>query len=345
MTESGRRAIQHLLKKWPDTRQCANDGFGMGNVTVGFGTPSRPANYNGIFASEAIAPMLPLHIPPSRKTKHSDDDERELRQWIASAAVGSQKVWKIGKDRRLYLHRLCDSMMHEIPGLRLEHHSEGDQRSRQLYITIRAKSGVSAVTPPIAGAAAETVLPPPTAVRQLFNQGEGKRLGGSADLGDTTGISAREAAAIAAISRLEKSTERGRKRPPKRPPSHKTDNKPAPSSSDDSVIDLCGDSDDEKKPAAKRPKISNNVPSYDYQPGDKVMVVDKNGQKRGPLEIIRVHITGHVTIREKEGHENKLDVQTVQPCVDLMDDDEEEERNDTGKPKIPFAKCKSFRFF
>jgi ERCC4-type nuclease len=313
----------------------------MGNVADGFVTPSRSVN-DGIFASGPVAPLLLLHQPPARKTKHSDDDERELRQWIASAAVGSQKVWKIGKDRRKYLHRLCDLMMDEIHGLHLEHHSEGDQRSKQLYITIRAKSGVSAVIPQVADAAADLLLPPRKTVRQLFSPAEGNRLGGGTDLGGATGISAREAAAMAAISRLEKSTG-GRKRPPKRPASH-TSYKPAENSSDNSVIDLCNDSDDDKKPAAKRLKINNNVPSYDYQPGDKVMVVDSNGRKRGPLQIIRVHITGHVTIREKEGQENKLDVQTVQPCVDLMAGDEEEDQYDMGKPKIPFASAKASVF-
>ena len=88
---------------------------------------------------------IPLITRTPRAVKRhikSTDDEKVLCDWInsTSTSIGSQKVLKLRKERRLYIHKLCDQLESENPGLRLEHHSVSvGQRGRLLYVTLRGK--------------------------------------------------------------------------------------------------------------------------------------------------------------------------------------------------------------
>ena len=89
---------------------------------------------------------IPLISRTPRAVKRhikSTDDEKVLHDWINSTSTskGSQKVLKLGKERHLYIHKLCNQLESENPGLRrLEHHSVSvGQRGRHLYVTLRGK--------------------------------------------------------------------------------------------------------------------------------------------------------------------------------------------------------------
>lgn len=342
ITDAGRKAIQYLLNKWPDTRQCRRPGYAA-NIS----THPPPAAVVGRYQPFAPLNGVGYNGPPAKASKLSSDDERDFRQWLASAPVMSQRVLTAGKQRRRYLHNLCDRLMQENPGLQLAHSSQGETRARQLYITVLSlptngfrPRGVPTSVPSTSfrPTTSETYVespgtPPPystPARKRLFSEtieSGGQRLGGTSNI-PPNDLSAREAAAMAAMERSNvrrktMSVARDRHRPV---PATVTPQK---------VVVLIDDDDIEpskqKTCAAKKQRRSN---AYDYQPGDKVIVIESDGRTRGPFSIVRVHISGHVTITEGDGRDNKLDVQTVRPYVEALDQDDAIE---TGNPQTPFA--------
>ena len=66
-------------------------------------------------------------------------DKAELEQWVARSEVGNRYDFKVGKDRRKHLHRLCDTLQENYPGLLLTHSSLGTGRGRVLSIQMVAK--------------------------------------------------------------------------------------------------------------------------------------------------------------------------------------------------------------
>jgi ERCC4-type nuclease len=334
ITESGKKAIRYLLKKWPDTETCARAGFRWnGSLGGGGGTPS----LTGFAAHSSASPFPSLAFASSAKTtKHSDVDERELRNWLATAPAYSQKSWKIGKDRRKYLHRLCDQMMSENPGLVLQHESSGEVRGRELVITLKAKpTDETFLKPPpktvtplrlesdMLGLANKTSFTGASLLpfRELFPEpnSSGMRLGGSSDP-IQVGMSARDAAAMAAMDRME-STAKKRKRTASSTValSHTKHMKKQ------DVIELFDDSDDDefsnKKPAAQQRKDISDA-AHDFQPGEEVFVMTLSGRAQGPFKISRVHTSGHVTVKETLGRETKYNVKDVSPCFNAFDFDD-----------------------
>ncbi|KAG7347817.1 ERCC4 domain containing protein [Nitzschia inconspicua] len=336
ITERGKRAIQYLLNKWPDTRACPRPGYGWNNPPrdgLGLRDPSaamdpvarRVGSAHLILPDEDDVLLLPI-----KENKQIDDDERDLRTWLATASVGSQKSWKMGKERRKYLHRICDRMMTHIPGLKLQHESLGEQRGRQLFVTVLAKPDGRFVTPSSNHSTSQESLFEPVSPfkRELFpSNGQGKRLGGRSDAVEA-GIPARDAAAMAAMSRCGSTTDAKRKRSASQPATPKQLYK------SEDVVNLLGDLDSEdyldRKPAAKRRQTSQEKKEYDFQPGDEVYVTLTDGPSRGPLRIARAHTTGHVTVQETDGRETKVEVKHVHPFISALDDDEAEVVDDSN---------------
>ncbi|KAL3939636.1 MAG: hypothetical protein SGARI_001298, partial [Bacillariaceae sp.] len=170
------------------------------------------------------------------------------------------------------------------------------------------------------------------AITQLFpaTNGTGKRLGGTA-VPIQAGMSAKQAAAMAAMSRIDK----GAKKRKRLPMPIVSSSQVRPKKATD-VIDLLDDSSDsecemlDRKPAAKRRRDAANA-GHDFQPGDEVFVKASDGRTEGPLKICRVHITGHVTVLEKDGTETKLNAKVVSPCFNECDD-ERADGNVKGQP-------------
>jgi hypothetical protein len=120
-------------------------------------------------------------------------------------------------------------------------------------------------------------------------------LGGSYNI-PPNDISAREAAVIAAMKRSKvKNPNIDRHRPI---PVTVTPQQKMVVVIDNDDITQCK----QRTVAGKRKR--SLLHGYDYQPGEKVIVIERSGQTRGPFPIVRVHISGHVTIREIAGCEN-----------------------------------------
>ena len=246
ITEDGKRAIQSLLQRWPEDaaqrqrHQTAATTTTTGNVGEEFPQQQRPTTTTTAAAAASEYPQSRQNLRKTKTTKtskFSDDDERELRQWVLStnavSSVKSQKEFKVGKERRRYLHDVCEKLMEEIPGLILQHESIGEQqRTRRLFVTILAKPTTSSVSSSSAsssaggGVAAVVVTPSstkkrtglvehlgtdseivqlPHQPRQLFTSrfsGGGNRLGGgNSDAREVRKMTPGAAAARAAINR------------------------------------------------------------------------------------------------------------------------------------------------
>lgn len=142
ITSDGKRAIQQMLRKWPDIR--ANTSESVATAT----TPNLNMNPFASTAglNSAFSPGSGMSLgrstfsrTPTKKSVKSTDDEKELRDWVAMAVKGDTKTFKVGKDRRLFLHRLCDVLEREHPGLRLGHSSSNEGQRRHLHITVVEK--------------------------------------------------------------------------------------------------------------------------------------------------------------------------------------------------------------
>jgi len=154
LTRNGRMFIEALLANRPEAdaarRQAAGIGAGARST---FGQPSvRVGGGGNAYASPAGHTLN--HIPPGAQiigpiggaytspggtngtSRNAEKDRAELEDWMETATVGESKLFDVGKDRRLKLHRLCDSLMEARPGLILTHSSVGQGRSRALTIQL-----------------------------------------------------------------------------------------------------------------------------------------------------------------------------------------------------------------
>ncbi|OEU18315.1 hypothetical protein FRACYDRAFT_236592 [Fragilariopsis cylindrus CCMP1102] len=92
---------------------------------------------------QKISPPPPPPPPIStKKSKGSrtqeliEGDKVELCQWIKSSNSGDHKDFKVGKDRRFALHRLCRTLIDVNPDLLLTHNSYGDSHTTSWANTI-----------------------------------------------------------------------------------------------------------------------------------------------------------------------------------------------------------------
>ncbi|CAB9502680.1 expressed unknown protein [Seminavis robusta] len=244
ISEDGKRATRQMLQKWPDIDVqpgSASDGVSQGHAQSA-ATPTRG------YSSSAT---------PKKKSAKSGDDEKELLQWIQSATEGQQKMFKgLGKDRRICLHKLCDKLKGDNPGLELEHRSiDGAGTRRDLYITLRRKpAGLSLGGQPYPAT-------PPTKKRQHTHPSGsgGHKLGASAKKPRSSGT----AAASAALARFEQNT-------PNQSPDKGASLSPIPSHQ---IVEL-NDSDDEeedRKPAAKPSTAVSAPPSLSPIPSHQIV--------------------------------------------------------------------------
>ena len=243
ISSDGKLAIRQMFQKWPNLRaetetniSAAWDDDRHEPLSFGFRSP---------FPSVASHHHITTSTLTRKKSHLSANDEQELRDWLKKAAVGQQKAFKVGKDRRKYLHNLCDQLEREHAGLSLQHESQegAGVARRDLYITLRKKpDGMGAVSPP---AAVNTMKRRASSLP--IGAGTGQSLGGATK----KPRSAAKAAATAALSRFEQNNSLIRTSGSKRarrvqPIKHHP------------IVELLDDSDDErdvdrKIPAKTRP--------------------------------------------------------------------------------------------
>ena len=153
LTRDGKMFIDALLTNRPEAEAARRQAAGIGTgARSPFASPDmRVGGSGGAYASP---PRYTLnHIPPGaqiigpiggdfpisggmRTHDNVERDRTELEDWLTTAQVGESKLFNVGKDRRLKLHRHCDSLMEERPGLVLTHSSVGEGRSRALTIQL-----------------------------------------------------------------------------------------------------------------------------------------------------------------------------------------------------------------
>ena len=157
LTRDGKLFIAALLMNRPEAaaaaRQAAGEGAGAGSGA--FATGAARAAYGGNGGLPFHDPFARTlnHIPsyllggvrstPISRSSNADGDRVELEQWIETAELGDQKEFKVGKERRKHLHRLCDTFQEQYPGLIFTHSSNGTARARILTIQVVAKPSMS----------------------------------------------------------------------------------------------------------------------------------------------------------------------------------------------------------
>lgn len=153
LTRDGKLFIDALLTNRPEAEAARRQAAGVGaGARSTFASPGMRVGGGGnTYASPARHTLG--HIPPGARiigpiggdfpisggmgtNSNAERDRAELEDWMATAQVGESKLFNVGKDRRLKLHRHCDSLMAERPGLVLTHSSVGEGRSRALTIQL-----------------------------------------------------------------------------------------------------------------------------------------------------------------------------------------------------------------
>ena len=139
LTREGEQFIEALLKRHPDIqtqipqRQTTSRG-NSSSLSSNFDANNTPSLHNHEHVHD-------FGIP------NEEVDRRRLLDWMSAAAAGSSIVFKVGKDRRKRLHRLCDKLSQSSilrsRGLVLDHLSNGQSRGRAVCITL-VQSGVAA---------------------------------------------------------------------------------------------------------------------------------------------------------------------------------------------------------
>ena len=161
LTRDGKMFIEALMANRPEAAAAARQAVGGGGGGGGggaaaaaaaaaspFGSPFRSSSDNRLTGT--LNPFQPFALgdvmTPGRSSSNADVDRAEFERWVASAKVGDHKDFKVGKERRKALHRLCDALQENNPGLLLTHSSTGTARQRILSIRVVAKSSASAAS-------------------------------------------------------------------------------------------------------------------------------------------------------------------------------------------------------
>jgi ERCC4-type nuclease len=95
-------------------------------------------------------PRSPLNSKRLPNTKLTNQDERQLRDFVQNANVGEQKEFAVGEDRRKRLHDLCDALnANELAGTgtQLRHESVGSKTHRSMFVTLLHQPTTATVTP------------------------------------------------------------------------------------------------------------------------------------------------------------------------------------------------------
>jgi len=308
ISSDGKRAIRQMRQKWPDIKESvqADDVFGGGDDAYTFGPVQS-------FVGSQVRSSA------KQKSEKSGDDGQELRKWIDSAVVGQQKVFKVGKARRQFLHNLCDQLEQERPGLRLEHQSESVAGTRrELYVTLRGKplSGVPIISP-----VPSSVASVPSKKRPYVT-GSGQKLGGASK----KPRSAVKAAASAALARFEQQAvvKSEKNHPITELLEDSDDDYRNPGARTAVKLD---DSDDEDRKPAATTKQPHNL--FNYRVGDECLL--KSDGRR--CLVMQVHRSGHLTVALPEGGDEKFNVRDIQPCPKVSPSNTSYHSNNTATPQ------------
>lgn len=148
LNDNGKQFIEALLKKFPQGAQRPNNfqqatpvgvhDFGNAVNDIGGAIPNLP--FSMMNGSPIMSP-----VRRGRRTALVDKDEQELRDWLETAQPGEQHKFRVGKDRRKFIHDLCQELEAQTPGLRLRHESAGDVAQRALYVTVVSRGNVASM--------------------------------------------------------------------------------------------------------------------------------------------------------------------------------------------------------
>eukprot|EP00435_Cladocopium_sp_Y103_P042181 s2868_g11.t1 len=165
---------------------------------------------------EAPAPPMNRVV---KGTKKSEEDEEELARWLSTAAIGAEKEFQVGNDRRKYLHRRIDDFnLFQAPalGYRLEHDSHGDGRLRTLIVKKVGMAGPSNLSS-VGGLSSSLAGPLLGGIDGVSSAGPAVlpavALGGEKLGGRQSTHGKREASAMAAERRMSAASMRGIKKP------------------------------------------------------------------------------------------------------------------------------------
>lgn len=143
LTRDGELFIDALLANRPEAVDAARQAAGRDPRTpfavgVAMGTPA-----SNPFPGNFLSPVL---SGGSNKLAYMETDRAELEEWLATASVGDRREFKVGKERRFRLHKLCDAMQRHQPGLLLTHGSSGVSRGRTMTIQLVSKPATAIST-------------------------------------------------------------------------------------------------------------------------------------------------------------------------------------------------------
>ena len=143
LTRDGELFIDALLTNRPEAVDAARQAAGRdprtpfaAGVTIGI-PASNP------FPGNFLSPVL---SGGSNKLANMETDRAELEEWLATASVGDRKAFKVGRERRFRLHKLCDVIQRHQPGLLLTHGSSGVSRGRTMTIQLVSKPATASST-------------------------------------------------------------------------------------------------------------------------------------------------------------------------------------------------------
>eukprot|EP00961_Rhodomonas_salina_P061827 830017-Rhodomonas_salina.3 len=142
LTDKGARFIEEVLKKWPTQFIAAPPASGNGGVPMQDYRDDLDA-LNGSPQRRRAPSASPGTGAASSGKKLFRKDADELREWAATASAGDEREFRVGKDRRQSLHRLCEL----IGGLNTQSFGEGRGRTLMvvktgdpLDLSVRARS-------------------------------------------------------------------------------------------------------------------------------------------------------------------------------------------------------------
>jgi ERCC4-type nuclease len=155
LTRDGERFIEALLEKFP---QVDPHGLKMAEAT-----PDQPP-------SRRESPTSSTRRKRSGTTRinRKEQDLLELLDWLKSAPCFAIKKFKMGTDRRCYLHTACDTIMTAIPGLQIKHRFQNfdEEQLKTMQVILEEKPAID-ITSGVVTSFLKQTLPSPPAKRSL----------------------------------------------------------------------------------------------------------------------------------------------------------------------------------
>lgn len=202
LTRDGEMFIEALLAQRPEAVEAARQAagrdpktpFSLGAGTRAMESPTLP----GIRSTPLFSSSSSFR---TNKRANMEADWAELEEWIAAASVGDRKDFKVGKERRFRLHKLCDALQRTTPGLLLTHGSSGESRARTLSIQLVSKPSQSTSKSKSTMASGRKRPHSPS----WFDENDGKET--QTSLFERSSLTARQKAGLAAVKRQKEAME------------------------------------------------------------------------------------------------------------------------------------------